>query len=976
MRDHRAGLLPWAIRVLVAILATGTAVPGAAQTDITACRISGMVRDANGNGLPGVTVEAVNQETGLRVRSVSDQRGFYVLLDLPTGTYSLVAARQGFATVERPDVPLLVSAVPAVDFTVLPGPASATVTIDSAAPLVEVARTAISTTMQPEHVVKLPLFNRDYKWLVALAPDVLYSSAINPAISGQRAINTNVTVDGADFNNAFFGGTSGNALGGAPMALSQESVKELSVITNGAPIELGRSAGGFVNVVTRSGTNRFRGSAFVYGQPNSFVGAQADGKDLPTQDKWQYGVSLSGPIVKDRLFFFTSVDNQKRDMDINVDARVTSLDPAFLAKYPFFKSEPAYTTTQDGRALFGRLDVLASPRHRFTLRGNYSDYTGENGTIESSYNSSGHNGNEQEWARDYVASYSGVLGAALLNDASLQYVIEASPRDNVPSTDPYPEFAIRAGGGYGGVSFLPVVARQTRTQVSDTLTYLAGGHVIKAGLDLNWTGMEQVFKGNWRGVYIFNSEADLYAGRWVQFRQFLPMRPGDTVDDAGRYDGTQKETALFLQDQWSVSPTVTLSAGVRWERLDNPDDPVLDYERPGPGGAFPLDGTIPDTDNEWSPRLGLAWSPGSSGKAVVRVAAGRFWSRTPAILLAQLYTSNGVQGQQYVATSKSFPCAPGYGTAFDPTVRAPVTSCGLQAPPGVFVIDKDFANPRTDRITLGGDLELAKNTLLSLDVTWAETMHLERLTDINLAYAHNPDGSLKLSPINGQPEFLGTGPGARPNPRYGRITMITSDARSEYWGIAAALQRRFADGLAALLSVTYAWDRDNDSNERVYSTIFAEDPYRFREEEWGYSARDIRWKIGLAALWDTPLWGLSLSGTFRYYSGYVFNATTTTDANKDGNFTDRPTVNGEHFGRNTFRGPEHYFLHLRLAKQLALGPGRLALYAECFNCTNHENAGIASTIWGDGQTPAATFGHATVMTTYVRTFQLALRYDF
>ncbi|MDQ2977778.1 MAG: carboxypeptidase regulatory-like domain-containing protein, partial [Acidobacteriota bacterium] len=269
-----------------------------AQTDVTTSRISGNVHDANGSALPGVSVEAKNQDTGYTGAGTSKVDGFFQIVNLPIGRYTVTAALSGFRTATRADLRLDLGSAPTVDFRLQLDGVQETVIVTSETPTVEVTNTTVSTTIQTEQLKNLPVSGRDFKNLVLLTPETRFDSERgNIAISGERGINTNVTVDGVDYNNAFFGGTVGGAEGRAPLSLSQESIKEFTVITNGASVEFGRSGGGFVNVITKSGTNRLHGSAFGYWQPKTLTAKFADGRAPANQDKKQYGASLGGPLA-------------------------------------------------------------------------------------------------------------------------------------------------------------------------------------------------------------------------------------------------------------------------------------------------------------------------------------------------------------------------------------------------------------------------------------------------------------------------------------------------------------------------------------------------------------------------------------------------------------------------------------------------------------------------------------------------------
>jgi hypothetical protein len=980
MRNPEFPSRRWAALLFAAFLILGLTSVALAQTDVTSTRITGTVKDVDGGVLPGATVEAKNQDTGFTVTTITDGKGFYRIQNLPTGRYTVTVTLAGFATERHADIRLLLSSAATVDFTMRLTGRTESITVTSQVPMVEVASTSASTTIQTEQLQQLPSSGRNFTNLVLAMPQTTTSNERNyMSISGQRGINTSIVVDGVDDNNPFFGGALGQAENRAPLQISQESIKEFSVITNGASAELGHSGGGFVNVITKNGTNAYKGSAFYYEQPQSMLAKRADGTSLPDQSKKQYGFSLGGPFMTDKLFFFVSYDQQKQSTNFPILA--TGYDPAVAAKYPYFASGTNFNVTQDGRVLFGRIDYQFAGSQRLTARTNYADYTGDNGTSTASYNATGHNGIERMLLRSTVVSYSGMFGNNWLNDANLQWAIEDTPR--LCKNCQYPEIQVYSGGAdFGGVSFLPISPTQVqRKTFSDSLTYLYKDHVFKGGVEYNDTSVNQIFKGNWRGVYIFDNQAGFLAGQWTQYRQFGGLH-GLTADQAGQVKFSQKELALFLQDQWYISPNMTASLGLRWENLDNPNAPVLNPDVINADGSRSLNGHIPDTNNQWSPRFGITWSPGGTGETLLRLSAGRFWARTPGLLFSQLYSSNGLQGTQYnISTSAgkapTDPLAPGWGANFDPTILAPIDFSKIPNPKGlgVFTVASNFRNPYTDRVTINFEQQILKDTAVKFDVTYAKGHQLERLTDLNLQYALNADGSPKLSPINGQPMFTGTSAAARPDHYYTSVREYVSDASSEYKAIVMTLRRRFTERLFGFFAVTYSIDKDNDSNERNYSGNTPEDQYNLNGS-WGYSVRDQRWKIGLNTVWNTPWWGLSLSGVYYYNTGSPFSPLTTSDANADGMSFDRPTINGVHMARDSYRYPDSSGINLRVQKAFEVGPGKIGVIVECFNCSNNANWSVSSTTWGNAQTPLSNFNKAIIPTSYVRTFQLALRYDF
>jgi hypothetical protein len=975
----RTGVCALAALLLVFALA-GSAL---AQTDVTTSRISGTVEGTDKAPLPGVTVEATNKDTGLKLLNVTDAQGFYRILNLPTGNYSLSATLDGFATATAANVRLLLGSAPTVNFTLQSAKISESITVTSEAPLVEVTNTTVGTTIQQEQIKNIPSIGRDFRQFVLLTPESRLEAERNTiSLSGERGINTSVNVDGVDYNNAFFGGTVGAAEGRAPLSISQESIKEFSVVTNGASVEFGRSGGGFVNVITKNGTNNLRGSAFYFDQPQSLIANFPDGRKPADQKKDQFGGSLGGPFVQDKLFYFVSYDKQKQDVTIPILA--AQLNPAFFTTYPALASPPNYVQTVNGSVAFARLDYQASESQRFLVRGNFTKYDGDNGTSNSQSRTASYNGVEAMDAKTYVGSWTGQFSANLLNDINLNYVNEKTPRNdkglNLPD--------IEIGGlRFGEVSFLPINTTNERKAFSDTVTYMLDKHVLKGGVEYNDTSVDQVFKGNWRGVYIFANNADFLAGKWREYRQFGGLG-GLTSDQAGKAAFDQKETALFVQDQWYLRPNVTVTAGVRYEKLDNPNNPILNPNAPGPNGTLQFNGHIPDTNNQISPRLGISWAPDE--KTAVRFSAGRFWSRTPALLWAQPFTANGLRGAQLsifatqdgsgnVTGAPTDPAAPGWGAGpngFNPVgvERVNFNNPGLKiSTPGVFTVDPNFKDPYTNRATLGFEREILPKISFGIDLTYADGHQLQRLTDINRVL----DGTTS---VNGLPHYSSV----RPLSAYGSVITDVSDASSHYKAATITLQRRYADSFSLYGAVTWSKDRDNDSNERNFAGIQAED-FNNLGLNWGPSARDQTWKGVLNGVWSTPWWGLGISGAFRYYSGQAFTPIANSDLNNDGQSgTDRPTVNGVNLGRNSERQPNFYTLDMRLNKSFRIGPVDLQLFGECFNCSNKANRFISANdqIYGTGlipaQNPRPSFKVVDALNfAYVpRTFQLGARVEF
>ncbi len=996
---NRTRSLVAACAVLLAVLVT--ALPAVAQTDITTGRLVGRAFDGTGQPLPGVMVQAKNRATGLNLTAVTDERGLYRIIAVPPGSYDVTASLSGFQAGKRTGIVINVGAAVTLDFNLQLSTVAREVTVTAAAPLIETTQTESGTTVTSEAIQALPLSSRNFADFVLATPNAQRETQRgNLALGGQRGINTMITVDGVDFTNSFYGGISAGAEGRSPISITQEAIREFQVVQAGASAEFGRSSGGFVNVVTKSGSNDFHGSVFGYYRPSDWSAKLADGTDPKDSKKNNLGLSIGGPILKDSLFFFGTYERQRQNTTIPISSIVPADEAILVAKFPTYPvSGSTYIQGVNADSYFGRLDYQVADAHRLTGRLSYTKYEGPNGTYNSTTMAEAHNGIEGMKGLSGVLQWNGMFGKNVINDLNFQYGTEDVPRENVASGANLPELQIFSGGPtLGGVYFLPITATQKRATLFDSVTYMFGQHVFKVGAEYNYNTMDQVFKGSWRGVYLFQATGsgataqtalqNFQAGKWNEYREFVGLN-GKTADQGGQYNEPQKEYAGFIQDQWYVNPKLTVTLGLRYEFQKNPDDPVLDANKvvnPALGIVQP-DAKIPSASNQFSPRLSLAYSPDPN--TVVRFSAGRYFARFPAILTSQLYTSNAVAGTTFTITGLGATgpapgqVAPGWGAAFDPMKLQPLGSlpAGAKLPPlGIYVIDQSFKNPHTDQAILALERDFF-GLSWGVEGQYSKGYDLERMTDINLTASTNPAVDCPLlDPNSGVTCYGLKGKTNRPNPNYGIIREYTSDGRSEFWAVTLKVRKNFANGLRFFAAVTRGSDKDTDSNERNYGGFTLEDVNN-SNLNWGYADRDIKWRMVANSSYDFKITKFldGFAGVlFAYQTGRPFTPYAGQDLNVDGtsSSTDRPTVNGVHLDRNSYRFPDFYTLDLRIGVAFPIGPGRLSVFGECFNCTNTANRGMTNTTYGLGPAPSTTFAIANTVTTSPRQLQGAIRYDF
>jgi outer membrane receptor for ferrienterochelin and colicin len=528
-----------AIGFLLFVFSTGAfAAPAAAQTQITTGVIQGTVTDATGASLPGVTVEARNVATNQFRSLVTGNDGRFVFLQLPSGAYTVTYTLPGFATLVQENVLLTVGQAVTLSASLKVSGVAETVTVTTSPRVVETTRAAVASTLNQTTVESTPILGRKFEDLLTLTPGVSIVQGPDGdeiTFAGQRGIFNNISLDGGDFNNGFFGEQVGGQR--AAIDLTLEAVKEFQVIASGAPAEFGRTAGGVVNVITKSGTNETHGGLFHFQRLEALTGDLSDGSQLEKFHREQFGGTAGGPVIRDRVFYFLALEgisgnferpNLARQLgsvpcpvqnptvqqnqsliDSNADCQrnaLLSFMRSRLGQEEGLPIEHPITTA----ALLTKLDVAVNPNNNASASWNFNRSRKENETFDVATYGTSANGIEGDPARINVANLNWftTLSAQTLNEAHFTYSRETRPRTAVPST-----LAADTGAGFspsfrfGNPFFLQPNIDELiwRTQIKDNVSLVLGRHTIKAGGEWMHTVNDQVFRGFFTGRYLFDS---------------------------------------------------------------------------------------------------------------------------------------------------------------------------------------------------------------------------------------------------------------------------------------------------------------------------------------------------------------------------------------------------------------------------------------------------------------------------------------
>jgi len=912
--------------LLVGLLAAG---PGAttafSQSESGGASLEGSVHSPDGKAVPNASVRITATATGYGRTVATRADGRFVAPLLPVGRYSLEVTATGFMTAKRDDVMLRVGTTQTVDIDLKAATAAEQITVSNEAGLIDQSDPAGSLTIDPRSISDLPARGRNFPDFILLTPSVIQESDRSGlVISGQRSINSNVSIDGADFNDPLQGNQRGGNEG--VFFFPQAAVEEFQVVRAGATASVGRTTAGFVNVVTKSGTNELRGELFYFNRNRHLTSADAFGRSLDNQQN-QFGGAIGGPIAADRAHFFLAAEQNLLRVPFVTDFQP---QPAGVVVPPALAAlEGEHGGTNNPTAVFGRLDVALSPAHRLNVQYTYSRLHGENFNFDSPPIDQAEETNYLRTTESHggKATLTSMLGTSLLNELTAQFGTD--DRREQPNLS-QPLISITGFGTLGGDAARPRVFEAARYQVADNLNVMLEKHRLRFGFDLNSTPARQKRESNIQGRYDFSSLADYEAVRINRYRQTLPAH--DTGDLF--YDASQRELGFYAQDRATFG-ALTVDAGLRWDGQWNPAAP-----RPNP--AVPQTAQIPDDLSMWQPRLGLAWSPGARGRTVVRATAGIYAGRTPANLFQRVFTDNGIT--TVAVDSRVDRSVLGYLT-FPNALQ--VLPPGVKvAPPQVVGFDPDFKNPRAKQLSAGVEHQIGKGVAASLDYVHISTDHLQRRLDRNL-FPPTIDAT-------GMPIF----PRTRPNSTIGILSINESTAKSHYDAVVTSVQARYGR-LNAQATYTLAWNKDDDSNERQFSRETALNPFDV-SSEWTWSKQDVRHSVTLSGVADLP-WGLTFGAVLLARSALPYTAVIGADTQNDGNdANDRAIIDGHVSARNAFRQPSFFDLDLRLVKGIHLGKSnRIDLIAELFNATRAGNKGFgndAVSTFGTPQAPSATAG--------------------
>ncbi len=953
---HQSLARSFLIALAVCALLVLAPYPALAQDSATTGTLMGAVRDAAGAGIPGATIALRNLTTNQTRNVTSEADGSYRATALAVGDYEVKAQASGFAPYFNPKITVALGRSTTLDLSLTTGDVNAQVTVTDNPPALDATQTAVTTSIDPERIEELPVNSRNYLQFTLLAPGVAPSNQQNGGGSnatsgapladsgftfgGLRPRSNSISIDGLD--------NTDETTGAARVALSPEIVREFQIVNNGQSAEFGGAAGGAINVVTRVGQNQFHGDAFTFFQNERF-NSREPFSDPPPASRLRFrrvqpGVALGGPLKRDKLFFYVAAEQEhlsaEDEAEINRSARtrVNSLLASGFAPRLAVRSLTGgrFRIGTDETEAAAKLTYIASQRHTLNFRFAFTNLRergdGFNTDVLSDRSARG-----SASTKDYqfTASAISVLSPTLVNDVRFQ----ASTRRAVTRAGDTvgPEVEIVGVARFGRPFDADSTRKETREQFVDSISLSRSRSEWKGGVTVNHVALNSEFRDGFGALYVFRTLDDFAAGRPAVWRQAF----GSPATQFG-----VTSFGAFLQNQWRVTPQLTLNLGGRYdvEHLPSP---------------FRTD------KNNFSPRLGLAWSP--SKEWVVRGGFGLFYDRLPLAFLNRAIQKNGLQAFEQVATdtdAATLFVATGGGRAL-----APVAGIAQS----IFRADPQFVTPYSAQANVGVEHLLSENITFRADYLYTRGVHLPRTRNINLLppVMLTTANAAALGFVNPTPQQLGRpvfGPG-RVDPRFDAIYQLEDSATSTYNGLTLALNKRMSNEVELLASYTLSKTRDDASDFDEQP----QNPFDMRSER-ALSRQDVRHRFVLNGLFDLPfgeeeekgagsqrdiligkiLGHVEIAPIVTFSSGRPVNPLTGADEEHSRAFplASRPLG----LARNTLRTPRFINFDLRVLKYFPMGDRRrLDLVVEAFNLFNHPNVLGLNSFSGSGLTPISSF---------------------
>jgi hypothetical protein len=918
--------------------------------------LRGKVIDAQNAVLPGATIVARNEASGQFREIVSGDDGSFFMSALTPGSYEVSGALSGFKKYQRKGVRVEVGKTLSIDLQLEVGGIEQEVTVTAESPIVDTTSKQLGGSVQTQELQDVPSLNRNFTSYLSLLPGITSTISVDSfgadsiRVNGQATQNSNYMLDGAGNNDNF-----NNGNGGAQARTPVEAVQEFQLLTSQFDAEFGQTSGGVVNAVSKQGTNNLHGTAFFFDQNQSMTSldyfAKLRNLPKPEAQQKQWGGNLGGPIVRNKLHFFVNLEridqNRARTMNINARPELNFTD---------FTHDNVWNWMV-------RVDHQINANNTWAVRWLRESSPQTNQLVQTNYTRSRAE-EEQDVDWTMVGTLSSVIANTKVNTLKVSYTHEDVFFGNPGYFETGDQAALK-----------PLLVHQTfedgiatranrrmdpAYQLDETFAWFLpgkkGDHDLKFGASYYYLPLHVFDAGNQNGTFTTSaSDRDFNAAD----PRTYPDRMSIRVPGVSDYFVKGKEVGLFVQDKWKMTSRFTASLGLRYDVEIVPLDETGNYLFSDPS-RYPVD------KNNLSPRVGGTWILNESGTAVVRGGYGLYFQKTAYSNFTPI-VSSGLISNSFTVMFPTNNIDPGPSQGRLPTepvlVNGPVVNRALLNqlyPPGsttrntgsVRFDSPDRHLPYAHQASVGFEKQLPRSIAVSADYVHANHRDLYMLQDLNPGVRATTARTAAVTRIEPISRFNSS------------VLELVNLGWFDYNGLQTSVQKRFTNNYQFRLSYTYSRGRGTVGAPGATDTILwaTVDPATkitdlHMNDRTSLGDQDRPHILSLSGSVVVPhTGGLNLSGVYQYNSGTPFTLNdSTTDPNRNGNFTDDPLPAGTYSGAagnpnaisvenkggfNGARGPDFSLLSVRGAYRFKLpgnGNRRLMAYVDVFNVTNRAN---------------------------------------
>jgi hypothetical protein len=895
-----------------------------AQSNASDAALDGYVRDTSGAAIKAASLAVRNIDTNVSAQTTTDEQGYFRFSILKVGRYELSASADGFRNYVQTGLNLVVGQTARVDVSLQLGTKAESIEVNSdATPITDTGTAAVGSVLSTKEVEELPVISRNIYNFHLLSPGVqgLTSSTFGTTqFTFGGTERSYWTVDGLD--NTQKGGNRQIRL----VITTPEAVEEMQVLANGYSAEFGRAAGGQVNVILKSGTNDFHGSALYLYRFSDLQARPSLAATDPERTWHDEAFTLGGPIIKNKMFFFGQYESNPYTLPTPItitpaNAEALKLPSSQLGNSPFGETY---------RTLVGKVNYSLNEKNSGYIR--YSRFTNEQPNSAGGLTIPDRGTSYKDRMNGGGVQLATAFTANLVNEirgGAIQRFTSNIPVAPLPGSI---DAAVNITG-VANIGYNPLASTSTNEQseqILDNLTWTHGRSTWKFGVDYehtafdNTSGLTRQFTFGGlpaangfpaisalnQYLYTLQGLTNPATGAPYTYTQFTETAGNPTIDTAFNFIN------FFAQNEFRFSPNLTFNIGVRYEAVLFPTF--------NPQAPYALSRKVNSDLTDWAPRFAFTWSPFGSKKTVVRGAYGLYYDVPP---LSVFYNAALQNGQTFLSYS-----IPGNSTSAPAFPTVPdLTKSSFQTPSNITAFAPGFHNMYQHQATLQIQRELGNSILVTVGTNFAALRHGLYSANVNL-------GAPVSYLADGRPVFGTT----RPNPQFNQINLINSGGNSNYNSLFINITKRISHGLEFATTYTYSHALSNTLGEGGA----LEDPTNLARD-YGNSEDDIRHYLVLQGLYEptfrgrTFRWvnGFEISLSAIYNSGYPINIASGADLNNDGIINDRPAF----VSRNSLQGPSIFQMDARLSRTFTIADRyKIQGIIESENLLNSTNANCST----------------------------------